>query len=775
MILKRKEVLICISRFLLLISLALLTLSFFAYAQQTYEVSPDIISKKVKIGDFLEVPITITNDRNSIISVTFSIEGMTPSIVTLSREALVVDPGTKGDIKLTIFGENTSTYTGSLSISGDIAKKIPINVTVTGLETIPVEALLIEIEPITEKAKIGDVFNFKVGVQNLLSDETFQVKLTYSIDRLEDQSTYKFEKAFFEEDETIELATSFSTIKEFKMPEFIRPGTYVINVKGEYMGLESSASRTFKVIEPVMDYVILGILPLRWVIFLGSILLIGSVAFFFYRKRKSKEKRYVSKVDFGLLPKPGPRAAYLGMVAETNKKTYFDLEQLTTHTLIAGSTGGGKTVSAEVMVEEALIKGAAVIVFDPTAQWTGFLRRCQEKKMLNLYAKFDLKKSDARAFNGNVRQILNAREIIDIKKFIKPGEINVFSISKLDPEDADILVSNTIREIFHANLPESPQLKLMIIFDEVHRLLPKFGGSGQGFIQIERAAREFRKWGVGLMLISQVLSDFVGETKANINTEIQMRTRDQGDLDRIKSKYGGYMLQSLLKSSTGTGMIENAAYNKGNPYFIAFRPLFHEHARLTDKELENYNRYNEIIDDLDFQIEQLEKEGLDVFDLKLELKMALDKVKSGSFNMVDIYLEGLKPRLADQWKKLGKEPAKRQTILVSESELREEFMKAQAARKKFEAEETKKGVKTPTPSSGGGPAPLRLKNGIIVTSKTELLDALEAMDDKVFKEHVTDQTNVFADWLKGVSKGTAEEVAKVKTRQETIDTIKKNL
>jgi len=64
-------------------------------------------------------------------------------------------------------------------------------------------------------------------------------------------------------------------------------------------------------------------------------------------------------------------------------------------------------------------------------------------------------KSDARAFNGNVRQITNAREIIEIKKYMKPGEINVFSVNKLDPEDINILAANTIREVFHANLGES--------------------------------------------------------------------------------------------------------------------------------------------------------------------------------------------------------------------------------------------------------------------------------------------------------------------------------
>jgi len=103
-------------------------------------------------------------------------------------------------------------------------------------------------------------------------------------------------------------------------------------------------------------------------------------------------------------------------------------------------------------------------------------------------------------------------------------------------------------------------LKVILVFDEVHRLLSKFGGSGEGFLQVERACREFRKWGMGVMLVSQVLSDFVGEIKANISSEVQMRTRDEGDLNRIKTKYGGDFLQSLVKASVGVGMFVNPAY-----------------------------------------------------------------------------------------------------------------------------------------------------------------------------------------------------------------------
>jgi len=401
------------------------------------------------------------------------------------------------------------------------------------------------------------------------------------------------------------VGVELGKFKEFKIPEFLRPGEYIINVQAEYLGISSSSSTVFIVLEPFMDYKILGILPIRWVIFVSIFVFIGLVSFIVLRRRMAEKKRYKGDVDIKTLPKPGDGMVLVGKLAETEIKAYYDLLQLKTHTLIAGSTGGGKTVSAEVLVEEALIAGVAIVVFDPTAQWSGFLRKCANEKMLKLYKNFGLKKTQARGFNGNVHQMLNPRQIVDIKDYMTPGEIHVFAVHRLDPKDTDILVANAVREVFHANLPESPELRLVIIFDEVHRLLPKFGGSGRGFLQIERGAREFRKWGVGLILISQVLTDFIGETKANINSEIQMRTRDEGDLNRIKDKYGPHMLQSLLKSATGTGMFENPAYNKGNPYFISFRPLFHEHARLSDEELNNYDKYNNLVDDLKSQIDQL--------------------------------------------------------------------------------------------------------------------------------------------------------------------------
>ena len=39
-----------------------------------------------------------------------------------------------------------------------------------------------------------------------------------------------------------------------------------------------------------------------------------------------------------------------------NVKAYYDMDKLTTHAVVAGATGGGKSIAAQVLIEEALMK-----------------------------------------------------------------------------------------------------------------------------------------------------------------------------------------------------------------------------------------------------------------------------------------------------------------------------------------------------------------------------------------------------------------------------------
>ena len=67
------------------------------------------------------------------------------------------------------------------------------------------------------------------------------------------------------------------------------------------------------------------------------------------------------------------------------------------------------------------------------------------------------------------------------------------------------------------------------------------------------------------------------------------------------------MLKAVVRANIGTGMLANAAYNKGRPFFVSFRPILHSVKRLGDEELDKYAKYNKIIDEYKYQVEQLKE------------------------------------------------------------------------------------------------------------------------------------------------------------------------
>ena len=737
------------------------------------------ITKRIREGEFAQETVVIQSFRDGTMQVNFDLVGDFKNITNIDRDSISIGARGDGRVTLTFFGNQTpGIYNGTINITGDIDANIPVEIEILDKDKIPIQALLIGISMSDRTIYSGSRFTFRTDLTNMLSDREYPVNVLFSIQDISGEETIWTQSA------NVFLKTTVSLLRNVELPNNLPPGEYVIRVTANYLDLSSSSSHVFTVSLPFHQYTLFWGVRV-WHAILGSLLLFGIIiGIIVFKKRMEAKKKYHLKVEYSELPKPGPRSAFVGKIAETEKKSYMNLENFKTHTIVAGSTGGGKSFSAQVIIEEMLMKDVAVIVFDPTAQWTGMLRKLTNKGLMGLYPSFGMKPKDARPFVGNIRQIDNARELIDIRKYMKPGEIQVFAVHKLDPKDIDIFVANTVREVFHANFDESEPLRLCLVYDEVHRLLPKFGGSGEGFLQIERACREFRKWGIGVMLISQVLADFVGQIKANINTEIQMRTRDEGDLDRIKTKYGADVLQSLVKASIGTGMVQNSAYNRGRPYFTTFRPILHSVARLSDDEISQYNEYNKKIDQMTYEMEQLEEEGQDVFDLKLELKLALDKVKAGNFNMVKIYIEGLEPRLKKLWDKIGKEPKILKPKMVSKEELEKDLKKAQSERDKFDKENKKEESggdskeESPSEKFKKDVPPdkiLKLNNDMLVVTPSSLYSEIEAMKDSDFEFHVNDKKNDFADWFKNAVGDIelGEHLANTKDRKEILDLLDK--
>ncbi len=650
---------------------------------EDFWISTKEISKEIRQNTFVQDTIGIYNFKTENMNVFFTLSPEISDILKLSRDAMLIGPGTGDDLVLTFYGTKpVGTYQGTLKITGDLEKEIPITIKIVE-NKVPIETLMMSVDLFDNIINPGKNINYRLTLQNLLADQGYKVSLEKMIIGETDLEVY------YSETQDVEIKKSLSIINQIKIPENFSEGDYLFVVNAKYLGFSSSVTAPFSVRRPIYLYSFLGI-PL-WIFFslfaFASFIMLNV---FIYKKYKAKKKRYGISLDVSTLPKPDKKFFKLGLIAETKTTAYLEPEKLKTHAIVAGATGMGKSISAQVIIEEALLKNVAVIVFDPTAQWSGLLRKCEDKRMMSFYPKFGLKPSDARGFPGNIKQISHAREVVEIEKYIHPGQIQIFALNKLDPKDIDVFIASVIRQIFKSDPKEAQDLKVLLVFDEVHRLLSKFGGSGEGFLQIERACREFRKWGMGVILISQVLSDFVGEVKANINTEVQTRTIEESDLERIKTKYGEEFLKSLVRAEVGVAMFQNAEYNKGKPYFINFRPILHNTRRLPDEELEKYNKYNEVIDDFENQINQLEKEKVDVFDLKMELKLIKDKLMTGNFSVVDIYVEGLGPRLQKQWEKLGKKPKKLEKKLVDVAEIKQSVEEAKKARAAYEKEAAKK-------------------------------------------------------------------------------------
>ncbi|MEM0230899.1 MAG: helicase HerA-like domain-containing protein [Candidatus Woesearchaeota archaeon] len=632
----------------------------------THKIDTKEIFETLKVGSYVQRSFNITSYRPAESKVEFEVIGSAAQLVKVDKSSSIIPPRGAENFTLTILANvPPGIYTGTFLIKGDLEDRIPIKIVVYEKDRLPIEALLLEVVPIKKIISPGELFEYKVSMTNLLRDTPYNITLSYNITSRSSNLTIPVEE------ETRLLETQLSYLKYYKLPKDLPEGEYFLETRAEFLELSTNTKSLFIVKKPIYMYALFGILPL-WQLFI--IIVFTSLMTFaglMYRKRVLASRRYGVSVDLRSFPSSG-RLVRLGKLAEYGRDFWFDLDGLTTHCIVAGATGGGKTVAAQVLVEEALKAGVAVVVFDPTAQWSGFLRPCSDKGMLSLYSGFGLRRSDARGFPGNVRQVLDAREVFDVRRFMRPGEIEILSLNRLRPEEIDVFVANTVRSVFDAGLDECRELRLLLVYDEVHRLLPRFGGSGEGFVQIERACREFRKWGVGVVLISQVLSDFVGEIKANINTEVQMRTRDEGDLERIRVKYGDAYLRGLVRASVGTGMFENPGYNGGRPFFVSFRPLLHSVVRLSDAELGEYNRLNGVLDDLEFWIGELERLGVDVFDLRLELKLAWDKLRVGGFGMVDVYVEGLRPRVLGEFERLGRPVPKREVKRLSDEELQKE-------------------------------------------------------------------------------------------------------
>jgi len=98
-----------------------------------------------------------------------------------------------------------------------------------------------------------------------------------------------------------------------------------------------------------------------------------------------------------------------------------------------------------------------------------------------------------------------APRLIDL---LKPGYVNVLNLSRVDEEAADVIVSHVLRTMLYERkkhkLGEKSRLQypVLLVIEEAHILAPKDRDTSSKY-WLARIAREGRKFGLGLLLVSQ--------------------------------------------------------------------------------------------------------------------------------------------------------------------------------------------------------------------------------------------------------------------------------
>jgi hypothetical protein len=118
---------------------------------------------------------------------------------------------------------------------------------------------------------------------------------------------------------------------------------------------------------------------------------------------------------------------------------------------------------------------------------------------------------------------------------------------------------------------DSEDLRLLIVVEEAHLWTSKDVPKDAARF-LDKAVRLLRKKGVGVMLVSQKISDFDPAMRSAMNISIVFRTKYEGDLKAIARMLGSEISGIVPKLQVGYSVFHLA--DVGEPFIVVWRPTY---------------------------------------------------------------------------------------------------------------------------------------------------------------------------------------------------------
>ena len=253
--------------------------------QGSFYLSEEEINIVLKPKDSKRVSFVITNNGTEKLNFIIR-KGVLKEYVLVIDKAFSLNPGQSVEIEALVTSpDQPGIYTTKFIIEADgVIKEIPLIINVESEKKL--FDISLEISQRFKAVSAGDDIAFAVTIFNLGSPGRVDVKIIYLLKDLENN-------VISESSELVAVETRASFLKNVHVPEYLKPGKYVLSAEVHYDGTVGMSSDTFAVVKKpeVRNTFLILVIVLCIILFIALL-----VWFIIYRYRK-KARDHVTNTE----------------------------------------------------------------------------------------------------------------------------------------------------------------------------------------------------------------------------------------------------------------------------------------------------------------------------------------------------------------------------------------------------------------------------------------------------------------------------------------------
>ena len=183
----------------------------------------------------------------------------------------------------------------------------------------------------------------------------------------------------------------------------------------------------------------------------------------------------------------------------------------------------------------------------------------------------------------NALEVLESTKVFDIRgtpvsELVAPGQCTIINLKGVDPDVQGIVVTRITGMLWEARKRNEVPAHILVV-EEAHNFCPErnVGNAVSGPI-IRTVASEGRKFGLGLVIVSQRPAKIDKNVLSQCNTQVVLKVTNPNDLKAIVASVEGISAEvadEVQRLSVGEALVAGGGLTQ--PVFVAVRPRMTRH------------------------------------------------------------------------------------------------------------------------------------------------------------------------------------------------------